>query len=267
MSKSKWKELPDWQNEADYAFLDEAPMTVWAWEALRRHEEYRKDWEEFQASLAGNSGKQLVYYDPPKPPEWTQQHWLNHVVSKNLEPKITTESQMRANKWGLREMIDPSQPYKRAHGFRLFGGGFPHQVQNMEDFEPMIEVIDHGDGFETQDVIQNRAIAAFNMTRPLKPQMDMLLEHLERKQMQLVSAGVLLVEELDTGFKGALFKRHLRSLDARRSLPRPSLSKIAALIDPKTNAGKDNTALNKVGTRYVTQAKKMAASYRNMLIL
>jgi hypothetical protein len=267
MSKSKWKELPDWQNAEDYAFLDTAPTTIRAWEALRRHEAYRKDWDEFQALLAGNNGKQPVYYNPPKPPKWDEQRWLKHVVSQNLEPKITTESQKRAEVWGLREMLNPSEPYYPAIGFQLFGGGFPKILHSMEDLEPLVDIIEHGNGIETQCIVAERAVAAVNMTQPLKGQFEMLLRELEYQQLQLVNAGKIVVQKPLRGFKGALFIRHLRVLDARRTEPRPSLAEIAMITNPKTNAGKDTTALNKVGTRYVSKANKVAANYRNILIL
>lgn len=53
--------LPDWQAEAAYRFSGELAPSGAAWEFLRRHPAYRRDWADAQASSSSGGSH------PPAP--------------------------------------------------------------------------------------------------------------------------------------------------------------------------------------------------------
>lgn len=43
MLKSEWKDLPDFEKIDNYQFTKNAKQEIWAWEFLRRRQDYRDD--------------------------------------------------------------------------------------------------------------------------------------------------------------------------------------------------------------------------------
>jgi hypothetical protein len=83
MSKSKWKELPDWTQPEEYDFMDGEPPEVWAWEFLRRNPEYRKQWKQYVHTDSR-------IYEPPKRADENKAQWMSRVVHELDEDPIDT---------------------------------------------------------------------------------------------------------------------------------------------------------------------------------
>src|SRR5688572_28877945 len=112
MSKSEWKELPEWTKPEEYAFLEGATPQVWAWEFLRRNAEYREDWKRYAENKAS------FYYCPPKNDHENDKRWMARVVStSNADPVKTRMDLHIANKWSLGQLHRPDLPYTPAIHF------------------------------------------------------------------------------------------------------------------------------------------------------
>ena len=84
MLKSDWKELPDWQNETDYAFLDDAPLEVWVWEFLRRSMHYRRYWHRWENC---RNHDKPVYRPRKRVDESAEQWWRRIALEQNIDAK------------------------------------------------------------------------------------------------------------------------------------------------------------------------------------
>ena len=80
---------PDWRKDEDYAYTKKLGNAGWAWEFLRRNDEYKKSWEAFrlQASeykkefgLEWREERSTWLYDPPLSEGETPNEWLQRCI-------------------------------------------------------------------------------------------------------------------------------------------------------------------------------------------
>jgi hypothetical protein len=114
--------MPDWKNEDDYAFTNDLNDEEWAWEFLRRNEEYREDFRQFQETIKqlkdeyGKDPKEwpkdsrAFFYDPPRNKEESEKKWKNRIIDEyDTDPKQYRLEKGYVKKWKLKSknFIDP----------------------------------------------------------------------------------------------------------------------------------------------------------------
>jgi len=72
--------VPNWRDETQYPKPDEASLTEWRWQFLRRSPEYRKDWETYRKdkypykiAIEGDPNDATLHY--PFYPEEHERQW------------------------------------------------------------------------------------------------------------------------------------------------------------------------------------------------
>lgn len=255
MSKSEWKELPDWQQEADYAFLHGVSREVWAWEFLRRMPQYREDWAKAQ-----EHADEMVYRPARKKAE-TDSKWMARTVAQGGTPIKERLDLHLARSWGLKRLCDPLKPHSQGVEFNNPNTGFPALIVTTDDFLELVEDEEIETGGAFQKVRDGCAVIAFNITRPIEEQVEAARVILQEWKMQMLKAERISKAESHAG-KAEKWKRHLRVLDARRSSPKASLVEIAQNLGG--NAPPDR--LGKEGGNFVQQANATMKDYKKILM-
>lgn len=109
---SEWG-VPNWDDPDSYPCSLSGPQ--WAWQFLRRNEDYRKDWLNLQDLLTKHdiencSTLDLDICNPPAIRGETREQWFIRVTKEhpNKTYNITPIETSLANKWGMRNFIaDP----------------------------------------------------------------------------------------------------------------------------------------------------------------
>lgn len=264
MSKSKsWAELPNWQMEEEYAFLDDASLAEWAWEFMRRHPAYRKDFEMSHGTARDLAGPKI--YTPPMAAHETEGQYISRMVADDINYRITTFSQQCANKWGVIGMYDPSQPLSRPDLFQKTDH-FPIVIDNLNDLEDFSlgeDIYDsEGNGIGTRVIpFDGISIVAFDLTKPLPDQLTEIrdkLEHLQKRSKKP------LVEKESTSGQLSKWIRHLRVLDGLRSEPKGTYKRISEVLGVEKSSY-DLETHEKRGERYINAAKNQMKNYRKIL--
>ena len=147
----------DWSNAKNYTFTSDLNRDGWAWEFLRRNDEYGADFE-----MATCSGDPV--YDPPKLSNESDRQWVARVVQGNNEPRKSHPLTGLGAKWGLTQMQDPADDSTPA-----FLPAYP--------FLPDWSDLDSLYGQDTDEApISMRpdvAVIAFDATKPLSKQLEL----------------------------------------------------------------------------------------------
>ncbi len=259
MSKSEWKELPDWRKPEEYAFMADVAPEVWAWEVLRRNPDYRADWQSRDTLM------EMKHYHPPLEATETADQWIARVLLKtDIEPTTMREDLHRAQKWGLQKLYNPEQPFSPSMRFIKPWSDFPRFIFLPDDFYALVED-DETEERLIERVGDTHAIIAFHLARPLGDQIEAAGAMLRSWKAQLKKAGKIKTSG-HAGKKG-LWLRHLRVLDALRTNPCPSYADIARTLGGDKNKTATLDELNRDGDKFVTAARRMVrGGYLNMLL-
>lgn len=259
MSKSEWKEFPDYRQVEEYGFMENATLETWAWEVLRRNDDYRSDWQS-----RGEIAK-MTHYHPPLAKAETKDEWMRRMsITPALDPITMREDLYRAQKWGVEELYDPEQPFSPSMHFIKPWSDFPRFIFLPENFYALVE------DDETEERLIERvgdahAVIGFHLERPLGDQLKDAEAMLRSWKEQLKMAGKIKT----SGHAGKKDKwlRHLRVLDALRLNPPASYAEIALALGGIKNKGAPLPDLNRDGDKLVTAARRMErGGYRNMLL-
>lgn len=256
MSKSEWKEMPDWTKPEDYSFLNDASPEVWAWEFLRRNEAYRKDWLERDAM------KDTYHYDPPKLDNLNDQQWRKRMMYTTWADPIKMRKELYiANKWALEKLCDPKLPYTPSVRFIKPGSDFPRLIFLPDEFYALVED-DETEERAIQRVADSYAVIGFDITRPLGEQIEIAEAKLQAWKKQLKAAKKIKAKGHANKFGKWL--RHIRILDALRMQPRASYFTIASSLGGN---GTTKEELRIEGQKFVAAARKiMQEDYRKILL-
>lgn len=140
---------PDWHDESAYDSLKNASWGKWAWEFLRRNDEYQGDWDKVVADCHHNG----------------------------IPVALTPLSRKLAQNWGLSEMVDPS--VDGAEGRWLMSRFAKLLTKSRKS--PNIEYLDlknkkfRGYGFD--------------LTWPIGPQVEAVKQDLQALQNSLLEEG------------------------------------------------------------------------------
>ncbi len=218
--------MPDWKNEADYAFTEDLTPEGWAWEFLLRNRCYQTDFETVQKILGDFSDKYgseranwpkeqpAFEFTPPREDGESIKAWRARcVLGSGDPPRIIPVDQWYGQKWGLRGRIgDPSLLWTAGVVF-VPPSDYAQLIVKVDDLEGLIDEVETVDG-EGLNVFSDRVgVVVFDMRYPLPKQLKLARERLKRHQGDLVAEGGVEVEA--TKMHRKKWTRYLRALDAR----------------------------------------------------
>lgn len=225
MSKFEWKDLPDWSMAEEYDFIENAAPEVKAWEFLRRNPAYRRCWRRFTTwQLAGKWAYRPKKCSDVEESTWKQASWMDGKTPTHLPIEVYL-----ARKWGLKKLLDPAKPYPSQGGFLRVRCQYPRQITTLEHFLDFIGDEEGNMEVSSQPVMYRYGIVAYDMTRPINPQLRKTGRILLRWQKELVETGRVIVDD----GRGKTFRKcaeHLRALDARCAIPPVTYSRIGQII-------------------------------------
>lgn len=258
MSQSEWKDLPDWQNKDEYAFLDNARPEVWTWEFLRRNPEYRTDW------LLCSDKKSVIIYDPPKRENESNTAWKQRVRVANGKPIETTLDKHIARKWLLQELYDPFQPFSQGVCFHKPAEEFPRMIIIPEHFEELLEEEELEDGSPLVRVANRNVVYAFDITRPITDQLTAVKNSLTRWKKEMLATGRVVQVEGTAG-KIDIWKRHLQVLDAERMCPDIDYKVIGEILWINKPVGTKAGRVRNEGKKFSDAAHSQMQHYKKIL--
>ena len=272
MLKFEWKELPDWKDD-DYwkLFEQSATQPSIAWEFLRRKPEYRADYARLAELMSQGTGWRNAdaakVYFPPRHPDESKNRWMSRIVQDfNLDPTITPLDVFLANKWGMEAIHDPFLPFTPTVRFLEPGRDFPRLVSRPEDFDELIVAGDLEAGGDIPVIADWCAPLVFDITRPLDAQLEQAGRVLRQYRQRLKTEGRF-NKAAGMNEKPDVWVRHLRVIDALRTLPKPTSEQIAIVLGD--NATKDalKHERRKQGGNFIREArKKLNADHRRILL-
>ncbi len=277
MSKSKWKDLPEFENINNYQFIDNATHEEWTWELLRRRLDYRTDCDYYwpivknAKKIAGTQwrySEEAMHYIPQKLDGESHRQWIHRAIMEDLEdPARVAIHDYFPEKWGLNHMAPYDQPYGKYVGFRPHLYRYPRLIQDAESLTLLIEekIPKHGSNEAYLEAVKDDvALIAFDLTRPLGSQIThsitLLKKHYKEiqkyKKVKRTTVPKLLSDHL---------VRHLRVLDAKRAFPDITAADIARKLGYEDFSMGSKTA-SQQGVRWLNQAKNAQDNYLHFLI-
>jgi hypothetical protein len=199
--------MKDWRDSANYTFAGRLSREQWAWEFLRRNPDYRREW---QAFLATWEALESAYGKPPQrdfnawkrdPRAWVHAADCPAGECRVDQDKVLIECALGA-RWGFYKFpVDPNDDDPVGAG-RL--------TWREVDTEEVIEVGLHDEAYLGTDAA--RIAIGFDLSLPLRPQMERAKRYLQMTQRQRVRDGR--VRPASVALHRARWTRLLRLLDA-----------------------------------------------------
>jgi hypothetical protein len=191
--------MPDWKNPADYKFTTELRRdpASWAWEFLRRNNEYRSYYK--KSTIGGAS-----VYDPPKNAGESDNAWRARVALAGGDPRKLALAVWSAYQWHMRPpIVDPD-----GSKVPTFESRFPRQLLFFDQACPYF------DDEEPQPIAGHYAILVFDLRARLGPQLATA-----RRQLRPLKSGLKQTRRRNISpKKWTLF---LRLLDAEAADAKP----------------------------------------------
>ena len=146
----------DWSNAKNYTFTSVLDREGWAWEFLRRNNEYKADFK------AATCSKEPVY-DPPKLSNESDRQWIARAVEADKEPRKLNPLTGLGEKWGLEQLQDPADDSAPS-----FLQAYPF-LPNWRDLDSLYDRDAHESPIRMRPDI---AVIAFDTARPLSKQLE-----------------------------------------------------------------------------------------------
>ena len=284
MSQSKWNDLPDWTDAENYAFLDEATPEVWAWEFLRRHPQYRTDWDYYAKvvkkakSVAGadwQDSKWSWHYSPPKLNEAeTYTRWRARAILSGQHPTRERIHEYMPKKWGLKHMAPYHLSYGKYIRFHEENFTYPRLIRDEDKFFLLTE--ESGTQPESTEPYVNAvrpemAVVVFDLSAPLGPQQKRLATLLKQHYAEMKKYKKIQRTKVPKQTNTEHLVRHLRVLDAMQTTPDISNADMARAlgVEDYTQIGNGEVGCktaSQQGGRWLEQAEAARDSYLNFLI-
>ena len=210
--------MPNWKEPADYDFTEHLDGSGWAWEFLRRNNNYAEDYDECERlvqreeekhgpypnpiyKFLGDKVKHTLYCDPPKKEKEEIQQWLGRCHAQNLYPHRYHPSIWYGKKWHLKQAIQSPLINKPP----LFDSPIIRKAE-LISFDNVGKYIE--DGGEPEDYIA----IGFDLSAPIGPQWDAVKEIVQSKHKNYQKP----IDHSPSVSKHTVanFKNYLRVLDA-----------------------------------------------------
>jgi hypothetical protein len=246
MSKApEW--LPDWEDESQYPDPQTAPLYQWAWEFLRRNEDYWKAWKELIAPFSDKAGKSF-----------------DTIGARAAEGRLRAKKKFSLALAGVDSASNDNEPLQyllMREMFSTVGHPPPPWVSQVKGGVPFVTITTRvrfrPDSFKklsfpfTDHIREGQAVVWFNLNYPLKSQLARAQALLEREQKLRPP------NDNSTRKRLELYPNYLRILDAQA---RGVSFKVAAIkIFPKLS----NEYPNPIGVRMVRDSLEAAQRLRD----
>jgi hypothetical protein len=272
--KSEWKDLPDGRKIDEYGFMNGVSNLVYGWEFLRRHPDYRADYDAYRAIIdeaKAHVGKVMPYskwtkmYFPPMIPEdeGNYRRWLKRIIFEgNVDPQVVHANEFYPQKWELKRMMPYNQSYTDTIEFLPVQSGFPVVIRCDDDIAPFLEEIGGESIPRVNAIVSDKAVLIFDLNAPRAKQAKAakkILDDIFKQNKDLYGVGRTSVPKKQTDH----LIRHLRVLDLQRAYPDMTNAQIAEAVgyDETVNG----TIAAQQGQRYVEQAIHARNNYRFFL--
>lgn len=183
----------DWRKRTDYPGERASPQEF-AWEFLRRNEEYRADWRKYRALLSRHRiGKfDLIGFDPPlREGETKSQWWLRAGNASAIRGQ---------RRWHIQELTDPDLAYSEMRASFLDD---PNSVRLADQYK------------FSPEHWHKRAIVV-DLRLPINEYLKKVAKVLQPIQRRLVTSGKLALVKQLRG-RQREWVRYLRVADATRA--------------------------------------------------
>lgn len=176
---------PDWKKTGDYKrFNSQTKPKRWAWEFLRRNPEYQKAWDrelqDYRKTIA-------VYLSNPANKKKAKGMRLNADQNKQITV-LTGKAIDEAEKWGLYALLNPDiDDFTKAESesnlislwLKKVGlpVSMPGRVLPKPSYAPYAGIRSHVIKYK-----ESEAVAVFDLTRPLQPQLKRISAKLLKRQ-------------------------------------------------------------------------------------
>lgn len=252
----------DWKNSEEYKYLDNAENEQWAWEFLRRSESYRKDYEKYLDYPTIDDLDD--FKDRPDFGEY-------YIGDPEIHANESYDEYLERCRGSKSTCIIDSIISDITEKYCLEGEGLPDPdssdlpklyYPNLIYFDPDL---DFGEKhvvrmLRRKPVDESHHIACyFNLSYPLKDQMDEAYERLSKLQDYMVEE-----EKLDVPGDRATqpkYPRYIRLLDALKDNATERVI-LDTLYAENINAGRSNLTRNKKAARELVEGKYKILLYK-----
>lgn len=265
---------PNWTKEEDYQYTDSIKKADWAWEFTRRNPEYiaaYKTYLEEAQKLEEKYGKEwrkdhnAYGYIPEDALNKTGFHWKVGKSDKGFPIIPVRLDKHMGQRWHLTSMYDPQKDYRQGIKFIRPEKRFPLFTKKLDELHDYLTEQDlYSDGEQIGNIEafdDTVAIVVFDLVHDISHQIKNAKEQLNKYAKTIKTDNTYL--------KPAVWKRHLRVLDAINAPLRPLNEKIAEVIGYpiKRVEGPDGgESLERIGGEYVRDARKEAHSVPSKIL-
>tara|TARA_R110001599_G_scaffold214247_5_gene412286 strand:- start:605 stop:1459 length:855 start_codon:yes stop_codon:yes gene_type:complete len=274
--------MPDWKKLEDYAYTDKLDGPGWAWEFLRRNENFIADYEAFKnGNLTDVNGKLpisfkdtqlenfggIFFLEPSLQGGQSVKNWIKEFVLNGQYFKFRTPEQFLAYKWGLERVVP--NPSKNALEVKIaikFENEypFPKVLRFLEDIDnvPLENTSDYEDDVNGEwptEFRRDRIILEFTLTEAFQPQIDRIETEWKKRRKNYLS-NPLPFESVPENKKKphkSVLARRLRVIDADVQSPEEEDYKKQEIIYEADPSG------NSPGTHYNDRKAILEKANRN----
>ena len=178
--------MPDWRHAEDYAFTADLTRHQWAWEFLRRNPDYRREWAAFAATWRD---LEAAYGSPPNRgfPAWRQdpRAWVRASECPEGECRVDQDKVLIECALGARFGFHKFPPDPADHD--PVGAG--RLTWRAMQPDPVLEL--GPEDLASLGVDPSRVALGFDLSRPLRAQVEQAKRQLQMLQRQRVWDGTL----------------------------------------------------------------------------
>lgn len=221
----------DWKNVDDYSFMANLDGHGWAWEFLRRNQQYEKDYATYTKQMNEEIEKygpypsriflnkipseHLYYFSPPKIENESVNSWFQGNLHNKQVPRFFRPDQWCAYKWKIRSALPDPHDYKSCPKFYV-----PEKAEQIH--------FDNVDKFFTDEFPkEDKLLIAFDLTERLDPQLKYVSDLFTHFQQPFMKNG--LVKNLPKPHVKK-WPNYLRAWDAKQC--GFTYSEIAEVLEP-----------------------------------
>lgn len=230
--------------------IQDKTLESWAWEFLRRREDYRDAYKQCIADERFLSPA-IFSYEPPRHRDESEAKWRMRAVNETGTYCMMTYRMTCARNWLLRDMVDPVLSYgPRIQFIRGTGAKLFERYDEVSDWVE-IQEDDEANG----EIDPDQALVSFDLTRPVKPQMKIICKLLIERQKATSKLRL-------TADRSANWKNYLIALDAFEMNPKITMAELGRLVGGLKNKGAN---YSDTGRKTLHAAQKIQKNYTDII--
>jgi hypothetical protein len=244
---------------------EEPSLEYWAWEFLRRRDDYKASYKAYRKEAAsyqrknGQKWKNIkVAYDPPKKRTESESSWKRRCHDAGEIGRKLTLGGKYGMEWLLWDMHDPKNPHSKKIRFFKKPLTSPRMIKDYESLDDIIKV---DEGSEAEDsptlVSPDQCVLVFDLSQSLTPQHEKAWAILEEQQALCTK----IVKETFRN-RSKQFSIFIKILDTYNA--NPHISNIA--LGKLCGVRKGDKAYSDAGYKNLKRAQEIQEGYRAMVM-